>query len=126
MVDKRLRKLHAARREMRPPARYGLPNAETILLCWGSTYGAGREAVDRLNAEEHSASMVCWGDLWPMVEEHAHAYLDGAKRLVGVESNATGQFARLLRAETGITLDHLVLRYDGRPLTAQYILDRLE
>jgi 2-oxoglutarate ferredoxin oxidoreductase subunit alpha len=42
-----------------------------------------------------------------------------------VEMNATGQFNRLLCQETGLTADHLVLKYDGTPLTPEYILRNL-
>jgi len=43
-----------------------------------------------------------------------------------VEGNATGQGNRLLRQETGIKADHLVLKYDGAPFTPEYILRGLE
>ena len=36
--------------------------------------------------------------------------------------NASGQLARLLRQETGLAPDHLVLKYDGRPFTPEYLL----
>jgi len=39
-----------------------------------------------------------------------------------VEMNATGQMNRLLRQETGLAVDHLVLKYDGLPFTPEYIL----
>jgi hypothetical protein len=32
---------------------------------------------------------------------------------------------RLLRRETGLTPDHLLLRYDGLPFTPEYILQNL-
>jgi len=45
---------------------------------------------------------------------------------VDVESNITGQFARHLRTQTGVHIQERILRYDGRPITSQYILDRLQ
>ena len=36
----------------------------------------------------------------------------------------TGQFARLIRRETGFHIADTVLRYDGLPLTPEYILER--
>jgi hypothetical protein len=33
-----------------------------------------------------------------------------------------GQMAHLIRAETGIEVNKKILRFDGRPLTPQYIL----
>jgi 2-oxoglutarate ferredoxin oxidoreductase subunit alpha len=45
--------------------------------------------------------------------------------LVIAEMNATGQFNRLLRQETGLKADHLVLKYDGAPFTPEFILGKL-
>jgi len=44
---------------------------------------------------------------------------------VCVEGNATHQFARLIRSETGFAFTGSVSRYDGRPFTPEYILERL-
>ncbi|MFH1084379.1 MAG: 2-oxoacid:acceptor oxidoreductase subunit alpha, partial [Chloroflexota bacterium] len=65
-------------------------------------------------------------DVWPFPAEAARQALAGARRLVGVEANATAQFAALLQVETGIRMDQKILRYDGRELTAAYILARVE
>jgi 2-oxoglutarate ferredoxin oxidoreductase subunit alpha len=45
---------------------------------------------------------------------------------VAVEGNATGQLARLLRQESGFRITDMVLRFDGLPITAAYILRGLE
>jgi 2-oxoglutarate ferredoxin oxidoreductase subunit alpha len=42
-----------------------------------------------------------------------------------VENNATGQFSRLLRAYTGVQVGDQILRFDGRPFSPGYILDRV-
>ena len=53
-MDKRMRKLERAAREMRLPIWYGPENAEVTLVGWGGTYGALREATDLLNAQGHT------------------------------------------------------------------------
>lgn len=127
MVEKRYQKWYTALGDMRPPHRYGPAEADITLVCWGSTYGAAYEAVNRLNAEDGArANMIHFTDLWPMSEEVVRPILAGAKRLVDVESNITGQFARHLRTQTGVHVQERILRYDGRPITSQYILDRLQ
>jgi 2-oxoglutarate ferredoxin oxidoreductase subunit alpha len=45
--------------------------------------------------------------------------------VAAVEGNATGQFARLIRRETGFEVQRKVLRYDGLPLTGEEILRQL-
>lgn len=126
MMDKRLRKLEGLKSEVRPPLRYGPPAAEMTLVSWGSSYGPVMDAVDVLNAMGKSANMVHFVDLWPFPVEAAREALSDASRLVSVEGNAMAQLATLIRAETGIAIDHHVLRYDGRGFTTEYILEHLE
>jgi 2-oxoglutarate ferredoxin oxidoreductase subunit alpha len=35
-----------------------------------------------------------------------------------VENNATGQFADLLRMETGVSIEKRILKFDGRPFSS--------
>jgi 2-oxoglutarate ferredoxin oxidoreductase subunit alpha len=122
MVQKRLRKLETAVGEMRPPTLYGPEPADITLIGWGSSYGPVREAVDRLNEGQSKVNFLHFTDIWPFPEDKVRPFLESAKRLVAVENNATGQFACLLRACTGRRVDAKVLRYDGRPLSPEYIL----
>jgi 2-oxoglutarate ferredoxin oxidoreductase subunit alpha len=62
----------------------------------------------------------------PLVPEQFLQRLESAGRTVCVEGNATGQFARLIRQETGFTVDHLIHRYDGLPMDAETIHAQLD
>ena len=126
MMDKRMGKLELAKEEMRLPEVYGAENAEITLIGWGSTYGALREAVDRLNANGTKANLFFFTDLWPMPEEKILSLLQVAKYTVCVEGNYTGQFAKLLRRQTGFKVDKLITKYDGRPFTVDDVLERLK
>ena len=53
----------------------------------------------------------------------AASLLQDFSRVIVVEQNATGQFAQLLLTGAGIKSDGSILRFDGRPLTAKYIVD---
>jgi 2-oxoglutarate ferredoxin oxidoreductase subunit alpha len=125
VADMRLRKGERMLAEMGAPRRYGPEAADVTFLAWGSSYGPVREAMEHINNQGGSANLFQFTDLWPVPVEQVRNALAGAKRLVCVETNATGQFAHLLQAETGIVAERL-LRYDGRPLTASYILAHLE
>jgi 2-oxoglutarate ferredoxin oxidoreductase subunit alpha len=46
--------------------------------------------------------------------------------VIGVEGNATGQLAQLIRRETGFIIDRRISRYDGLAITPQYILRNLK
>ena len=47
------------------------------------------------------------------------------KEMIVIESNATGQMANLITSETGFIVKNRILKFDGRPLTPQYIIDNL-
>jgi 2-oxoglutarate ferredoxin oxidoreductase subunit alpha len=122
MHDKRLRKLQGLVQELNGITAAGPPDAPLALLCWGSSLGPVAEAVSRLNAAGTPARMVHLSELWPFPRGVVNRALGAAKRLVMVEMNATGQLNRLLRQETGLQAEELVLKYDGAPLTPEYIL----
>ncbi len=49
--------------------------------------------------------------------------LSKSKRVVIVENNYSGQFARYLRSETGIVADAHIRKYDGEPFMPHHIVD---
>ncbi len=52
MVEKRMRKLDRLKEEVEEPWVIGKERPENLILCWGgSTYGAVREVVYRLDEE---------------------------------------------------------------------------
>ena len=123
-VDKRQRKLVGMAGEMSGPQRYGPDQAEVTFVCWGSTYGPLREAVDRLNAgQPGQANLLHFVHLWPFPVEAATAAFEQARRLVAVEVNATAQLAALIRSQTGRQMDSTILKYDGRAFTPEYIMN---
>jgi 2-oxoglutarate ferredoxin oxidoreductase subunit alpha len=122
-MDKRLRKMVGLAGEIAPPYRYGPIDAKVTFIGWGSTYGAIREAVDILNKDKHAVNLLHFSELWPFPAAAVISVLHN-KRVIAVENNATGQLARLVRAETGQAVDAKILRYDGRPITAAFIIDK--
>jgi len=125
MHDKRLRKLTGLAQELDGITTMGPDDAPLTLACWGSSLGPVQEAVARLQANSTPARLVHFSELWPFPAKAVARSLRRPQKLVMVEMNATGQCNRLLRQETGITADHLVLKDDGTPLTPEYILRAL-
>ncbi len=121
MMQKRMHKLAEAETEMRAPALYGPQDAEVTLVCWGSTFGACREAVDEINAAGGSASVLKFADLWPLPAEATERALRACRRTVAVEQNYTSQLAKLIRMTTGIDMDRTLNKYDGRPFAPEEI-----
>ncbi|OGW27755.1 MAG: 2-oxoacid:ferredoxin oxidoreductase subunit alpha [Nitrospirae bacterium GWC2_57_13] len=129
MVEKRLlKKLPRIQKEIAPPLFYGDLHPEVVITCWGSTYGVLREAVDELSAT-HSAAMLHFSEVFPLPAAEASGYLSVLKKAgqtICIENNATGQFERLLRAETGFVFSGHVRRYDGRPFTVDSLVKELK
>lgn len=126
MKDKRLKKGEGMRDEAIAPAWYGDDAPDLLLVNWGSTMGPVEEAVDVLAERGIKAASMHFSQVWPLNAEQFLAEFQTAGKVVCVESNALGQFAAVLRQETGFTVDAKVLKYDGRPFTAQNVVDSLE
>ncbi len=126
MVLKRLTKGEGIRSEVVPPEYLGDGKPEVLLLCWGSSRGAVLEAAEELRAKGERAATIHFSQVWPLVPEQFIGYLQEAQRVICVEGNATGQMARLIRRETGFQIAERVLRFDGLPITPQYILRQLK
>jgi 2-oxoglutarate ferredoxin oxidoreductase subunit alpha len=124
-VEKRLRKGEGIRAEVIAPELNGETNPELLLVSWGSSKGAVREAAAHMRAQGEKVAVLHFSQVWPLVPEHFMSHLESAARAVCVEGNAFGQLARLIRRETGFHIQHKVLRYDGLPITPEYILRAL-
>jgi 2-oxoglutarate ferredoxin oxidoreductase subunit alpha len=128
MVRKRLlQKLPLLRQEIDPPVLYGDQNPEIVIAGWGSLYGLMKEAVDALSSTKRIA-MLHFSQLYPFPVADKSGYLrvlEEAKLTICVEQNASSQFARLLRAETGFVFHSFINRYDGRPFTQETLLGEL-
>jgi 2-oxoglutarate ferredoxin oxidoreductase subunit alpha len=122
-VEKRLRKMVPLMKEMGRPQQYGSRRASTTLIGWGSTYGAIHEAVDILRKDDVAVNMLHLSELWPFPAQSVAGAIDKARNSYVIESNATGQLARLIKAETGQDVASRILKFDGRPLTPTYIAE---
>lgn len=126
MMDKRLIKLDHLEDELIEPAFYGDKELDTLLIAWGSVAGSLKEAVDTLNkigVEKFGA--LLFSDVWPLPLKKLHKYVPNAKRIINVEQNATGQFASILMEAAGVHCDSSILKYDGRQISAEEIVDAI-
>lgn len=120
MMDKRLGKQRSLLEEIGEPVVLG--KGPTLLVGWGSSFGALEEVV-----QDHPADLrlVHFNEVWPLKTDLLLEEMTRARTVIAVEGNATAQFAQLIARETGRRIERSVLRYDGRPLTADYIAARL-
>ncbi|HEV8594957.1 MAG TPA: 2-oxoacid:acceptor oxidoreductase subunit alpha, partial [Thermoplasmata archaeon] len=124
MMEKRMRKLEGMRHDMSPPELWGPADADLTIVSWGSTAMTVREAIGRLKAMGHKVNALEFFDIYPMKVAETQEILENVKKTLMVEGNYTGQFAHLLRAETGYKVDEMLTKYDGEPFEAREIVER--
>ncbi len=127
MVEKRERKLKKlAEEELVEPDYYGLEEVEYILIGWGSTYGPLREALNLLLADNVKIGYLSFTDVWPLPTGQLEKWRHSGAEFIDVENNSRGQFAQLIRQETGFKVEHRILKYDGRPFSGREIYRRIK
>jgi 2-oxoglutarate ferredoxin oxidoreductase subunit alpha len=123
MHEKRMLKMAGILERIARPQVYGEAQADVTLLGWGSTEGVIREAIEQLAAQGVVANNLQIKWLVPLHGEAIMEQLGKARRVIIVENNYSGQFARYLRSETSFVADGHIRKYDGEPFMPHHIVD---
>jgi len=124
MVEKRLyKKLKGIEADVIPPEFIGPSDYDILAIGWGSTYGAIKEALDNLKNDK--IAFLYFKQVYPLHRE-TKSYLEKAKKTVIFENNANGQFANLIKMETGFEIDEKSLKYNGMPFSVEEITETLK
>jgi len=126
MRQKRMRKLEGMRQETEMPVIYPSENSDVLILGWGSTYGAMKEAVEIMNRDGLKSQMVHFSEIYPFPSKDFSGEISHQAKVLAVECNYTGQFAELFKLETGISIHHKILKYDGRPFSPKEIVSEVK
>jgi 2-oxoglutarate ferredoxin oxidoreductase subunit alpha len=121
--EKRMRKMDGVLPLLPPPVLQGAADARVTLVGWGSTEGVIREAMQQLADAGIAANNLQIRWLVPLHVEAILAQMHTGRTVIIVENNYSGQFARYLRAETGIVADGHIRKYDGEPFMPHHIVD---
>lgn len=125
-MEKRFRKFTSIEDDLDEPEYFGDEDIDILLVGWGSTYGALKDAVKLLNDKGIKTGALSFGDIYPLPKKKLIKYKNIAKKIINVEQNFTGQLGKLITQETGILMDSSILKYDGRQIIGSEILDKLE
>ena len=129
MVEKRFfLKKSAITASINPPLLYGSKEPEIVIAGWGSMYGIMKEAVDALSGKK-SIAMLHFSEIYPFPGREKFDYIDfleKAKKTIAIEQNATSQFARLMKTETGYSFTDHINRYDGRPFMIEELTGEID
>jgi 2-oxoacid:acceptor oxidoreductase, alpha subunit len=110
-VDKRSQKVVSAREQESLEYReFGAPDAETLVITWGSNEGALVEALEYLEADDIDVRVISTPYVYPRPDISDE--VAAAEQVIVVECNATGQFADLVEHDT-LTRVERINKYDG-------------
>jgi 2-oxoglutarate ferredoxin oxidoreductase subunit alpha len=123
MVRMRRAKVDRVAQDFAPLQVQGDPDAPLLLLGWGSSYGAIREATERLNHGGTPTASVHLRHLSPLPADLG-SLLRRHRRVVVVETNS-GQLWQHLRATYLLDLDHLN-KVQGLPFQVEEIVAYVE
>jgi pyruvate ferredoxin oxidoreductase alpha subunit len=132
-MDRRMRKLTSIRelldnREGSHQTYFGDEDAVHGIMTFGSSQGAVKEAVARLNDQGHVVKGLSVSDLMPLAEQEVTEFLESVDTCLVVEMTASGQFRRLVQGQLGRFGDKLssLLKYDGNPFEPAEIVEGFE
>jgi 2-oxoglutarate ferredoxin oxidoreductase subunit alpha len=123
MVKKRLKKLELLKQDIIPPELIGPAKYKYLVICWGSTYHAVREALNTLKRDDLAA--LHFKQVYP-VHPITADYLKKADKTIILEGNATAQFKQVIKLQTSIEIDDQILKYNGQPFSVEEIIKQLK
>ncbi len=110
------------------PNQYGELTASTVLVCWGGSKSVVCAAQAELARRGVATSAMHFTHVYPLSSKVRDQF-DQAKRYILVENNSEAQLGKVLRMELGIDVgrskEDCILKYDGRPLLIEDIVNRL-
>lgn len=124
-VNKRARKMDTYfEKHFTGPKVYGdIAAAEVVFVGWGGTKGAIQAAQHLLGQQHRNNAFIHFTNVFPLKADVIAPLFAEDKRYVLIENNSTGQFGQLLRMQTGINLTERLLKYDGRPIFPEEIIN---
>lgn len=122
-VDKRARKMKTfLKNDSKLPTLYGNKDAALTLVSWGSLKAPILQAMKNPDA---SFNYLHFSYMWPLPQDELRSLLAGLKKTLLVENNATAQLGQLIRMVTGIEFPQKLLKYSGRPIYPEEILEKV-
>ena len=123
-VEKRNRKTSTyLASDVKLPQIFGNKEAELTLISWGSMKGPILQAMKESG---NKFNYLHFSYLWPLPENDLKKILLTLKKTLLIENNSTGQLGMLLKMVTGMEIKDRLLKYDGRPIYPEEILDKIK
>ncbi len=121
MFERRMQKLRLIEREIPPEEKllyFGPADARRVIVGWGSTKTAVLTALEELR----DVGFLYVKMLYPYPTDLVKRYLEGKEALF-IENNYFGQLAMVTRMFAGIEPTAVAVKFNGRPITADDVVE---
>jgi len=128
MNEKRYRKLDAIAKKYRLFTRFGPEKAELGILCWGSSAGPVREAIEKLNAEGMKVAAFVPRILMPLPVKELEDFIAACDELLVMELSYSQQFYSYLRTQVDLPRNRtrVYARSGGSALRVCEVIDQVK
>lgn len=122
MVNKRLKKLDSLKSNAVIPRFISNEKYKYLLVSWGSTLETVTEALRIMNNRD--IALLHFTQVYPL-PDRVSDILKKAEKTVIIENNATSQFGKIIKLETGFDFDYKILKYNGMPFSVEEIVKKV-
>ncbi|HLJ74227.1 MAG TPA: hypothetical protein VKU62_06555, partial [Thermoanaerobaculia bacterium] len=124
MNAKRYRKLNAVAKKYPLYRRYGSAKPELGILCWGSSAGPVREAIELLNDGGPTVAAFVPRILSPLPIEPLQSFIDSCDEILVIERSYAAQFHQLLRSHVDLprAKTKVLARSGGKSLSVSEVI----
>lgn len=128
MNEKRYRKLDAVAKKYRLFRRFGPEKADLGIICYGSSMGPVREAVDHLAAEGLRVAAFVPRLIMPLPAADLEKFIGDCDHLLVAELSFSAQLYRYLRSQVDLPLakTHVFARSGGRTLGVMEVIEQVK
>lgn len=126
MMNKRMKKLKSAVRDVIPPQFWGNPDAEVGIIGFGSTVCPIREAMDQLEHRGVPCKYLQIRTLWPFSAPEVEEFMTSCSEVFVVENNFSGQLHGLIQGQ-GVECSRVqrINKYSGHTFRPIEITERI-
>jgi len=127
MMEKRMRKLKTARKDLIRPRIWGNKAADMGIIGSGSTLGPIREAMEQLKRVGIKAKFLQIRTLWPFLDKEVTDFISTCKQVFVVDNNYQGQLAQLIYSQVRPRIElKSILNYSGHTFRPKDIANPIQ
>ncbi len=127
MMEKRMRKLKTARKDLIRPRIWGDKGADIGVIGCGSTLGPIREAIEKLKDSGIEAKFLQIRTLWPFLDKEVRDFISTCKQVFVVDNNYEGQLAQLIYSQVRPKIElESILNYSGHTFRPKDIANPIQ